>query len=51
MRHGATDTLTLEAHAEATGDLVDAGGGAVVRLDLGGVQTSLDRQPAVQGFR
>nr|WP_246641879.1 fimbria/pilus outer membrane usher protein [Paraburkholderia edwinii] len=37
MRHGVTDMLTLEAHAEATGGLVDAGGGALVRLGMGGV--------------
>ena len=34
---GVTDMLTLEAHAEATGGLVDAGGGALVRLGMGGV--------------
>ncbi|WP_083654659.1 fimbria/pilus outer membrane usher protein, partial [Burkholderia sp. SRS-W-2-2016] len=36
-RHGFSDALTLEGHAEATGGLVNAGGGALVRLGMAGV--------------
>lgn len=37
LRRGLSDSLTVEAHAEATGGLVNAGGGALVRLGMGGV--------------
>lgn len=36
-RRGVSDTLTLEGHAEATGGLVNAGAGALVRLGMAGV--------------
>ncbi|WP_345813421.1 fimbria/pilus outer membrane usher protein [Paraburkholderia sp. PREW-6R] len=36
-RRGVTDSLTLEGHAEATGGLVNAGGGALVRMGMAGV--------------
>lgn len=39
LRHGVTDQLTIEAHGEATGDLVNAGAGATVLLPFGGVLT------------
>nr|WP_098549213.1 fimbria/pilus outer membrane usher protein [Burkholderia sp. JKS000303] len=37
MRHGVSDTLTVEGHAEATGGLVNAGVGALLRLGNAGV--------------
>jgi outer membrane usher protein len=36
-RRGVTDSLTLEGHAEATGGLVNAGAGALVRMGMAGV--------------
>ncbi|MFM0013630.1 fimbria/pilus outer membrane usher protein [Paraburkholderia sediminicola] len=36
-RRGMSDTLTLEGHAEATGGLVNAGAGALVRMGMAGV--------------
>jgi outer membrane usher protein len=36
-RHGVSDRLTVEAHAEATAGLYDAGAGALVRLGRFGV--------------
>src|SRR5471030_1093221 len=36
-RHGVNDYLTLEAHAEATRDVYNAGAGALVRLGMAGV--------------
>ncbi|MFM0732276.1 fimbria/pilus outer membrane usher protein [Paraburkholderia sediminicola] len=36
-RRGVSDTLTLEGHAEATGGLVNAGAGALVRMGMAGV--------------
>ena len=36
-RRGMSDTLTLEGHAEATGGLVNAGTGALVRMGMAGV--------------
>ncbi|WP_165979565.1 fimbria/pilus outer membrane usher protein [Paraburkholderia guartelaensis] len=36
-RRGLSDTLTVEGHAEATGGLVNAGAGALVRLGMAGV--------------
>jgi outer membrane usher protein len=36
-RRGISDALTLEGHAEATGGLVNAGGGALVRMGMAGV--------------
>jgi outer membrane usher protein len=42
LRHGATDRLTLEAHAEAGRDVALAGGGALINVgDLGLVNASL----------
>ncbi|WP_309477058.1 fimbria/pilus outer membrane usher protein [Trinickia acidisoli] len=42
MRYGLTSTLTLEGHAEATHNLVNAGGGALMRFgQLGVVNGSL----------
>ncbi|MBR8161926.1 fimbrial biogenesis outer membrane usher protein [Burkholderia vietnamiensis] len=37
MRRGVSDTLTVEGHAEATGGVVNAGVGALVRLGHAGV--------------
>ncbi|KWF29490.1 fimbrial protein [Burkholderia cenocepacia] len=37
MRRGFSDTLTVEGHAEATGGVVNAGVGALVRLGHAGV--------------
>lgn len=37
VRYGVDDFLTLEGHAEATGGLYNAGGGALVRLGMAGV--------------
>lgn len=37
LRHGVSDTITLEVRAEIAGDMSVAGGGAVVRLGGGGV--------------
>ncbi len=37
VRHGASDVLTLEGHAEAGRALVNAGAGALVRLGMAGV--------------
>jgi outer membrane usher protein len=36
-RRGVSDSLTLEGHAEATGGLVNAGAGALVRMGMVGV--------------
>jgi outer membrane usher protein len=36
-RYGVNDFLTVEGHAEATGGLYNAGGGALVRLGMAGV--------------
>jgi outer membrane usher protein len=36
-RRGVSDSLTLEGHAEATGGLVNAGAGALVRMGMAGV--------------
>jgi outer membrane usher protein len=36
-RHGVSDAITVEAHAEATSGLYNAGGGALVRLGTAGV--------------
>ncbi|NYH19004.1 fimbria/pilus outer membrane usher protein [Paraburkholderia bryophila] len=36
-RRGISDSLTLEGHAEATGGLVNAGAGALVRMGMVGV--------------
>ena len=36
-RYGVNDFVTLEGHAEATGGLYNAGGGALVRLGMAGV--------------
>jgi outer membrane usher protein len=36
-RRGISDALTLEGHAEATGGLVNAGAGALVRMGMAGV--------------
>ncbi|MFM0415096.1 fimbria/pilus outer membrane usher protein [Paraburkholderia aromaticivorans] len=36
-RRGMSDALTLEGHAEATGGLVNAGAGALVRMGMAGV--------------
>ncbi|WP_321887056.1 fimbria/pilus outer membrane usher protein [Paraburkholderia bannensis] len=42
MRHGISDRLTVEAHAEVTGGLYDAGAGALVRIgQLGVINGSL----------
>ncbi|QDQ82073.1 fimbria/pilus outer membrane usher protein [Paraburkholderia megapolitana] len=37
VRRGVSDSLTVEAHAEATGGLYNAGAGALVRLGMAGV--------------
>ncbi|OAJ59980.1 fimbria/pilus outer membrane usher protein [Paraburkholderia ginsengiterrae] len=36
-RRGMSDSLTVEGHAEATGGLVNAGAGALVRIGMAGV--------------
>jgi outer membrane usher protein len=36
-RRGMSDSLTVEGHAEATGGLVNAGAGALVRMGMAGV--------------
>jgi outer membrane usher protein len=42
MRHGISDRLTVEAHAEVTGGLYNAGAGALVRIgQLGVINGSL----------
>ncbi|GAB3788145.1 fimbrial biogenesis outer membrane usher protein [Dyella agri] len=37
LRYGVNDALTVEGHAEAGDGLLDAGGGALVRLGMAGV--------------
>ena len=53
MRRGVTDALTIEGHAEATGGMVNAGVGALMRLGYAGVVSgavagSAGRYPGTQ---
>ncbi|WP_174951882.1 fimbria/pilus outer membrane usher protein [Burkholderia lata] len=53
MRRGVTDALTVEGHAEATGGVVNAGVGALMRLGYAGVVSgavagSAGRYPGTQ---
>ena len=53
MRRGVTDALTIEGHAEATGGMVNAGVGALMRLGYAGVvsgavASSAGRYPGTQ---
>lgn len=50
-RHGATDRLTVEAHAEATDGLAAAGAGAVVRLGGAGTLSASYASSAHAGRR
>ncbi|KVG62026.1 fimbrial protein [Burkholderia pseudomultivorans] len=53
MRRGLSDVLTVEGHAEATGGVLNAGGGALMRLGHAGVLSgavagSAGRYPGTQ---
>ncbi|MBR8397395.1 fimbrial biogenesis outer membrane usher protein [Burkholderia cenocepacia] len=53
MRRGVSDALTVEGHAEATGGVLNAGVGALARLDYAGVVSgavagSVGRYPGTQ---